>query len=369
AKTLTVVTLESAGSLFVMHDSEPPKDVPYATSLHSGALDVIHAPRVHALGLSSLPTTRPLHKDTANAQADHNTTNNFQPTEYQLEERIKKFIDSLDEDAICRLASQHNGQKPCRVVGRDRGSFNVCFFIHFDQDGMRWVSEVTTMRCCQEEGDIKTFASARQYMDYQYRVLSKTYSLPTEELSRKQAQMELFALDSLEKQIPVLASSQRANDPFVLAHMDLRCGNIMVTEDLHILAIIDWEFAGTIPQQLFTPPPCITGHDLDAVAAAPHYTAYPEFLQVLEEKSSTSQTCAKLRDDWKSLPDLAFPIAQILRHPSCLIRVYYKFIFPKLYDGEKGSVVPEFFERQELSNPLQLRSHGGSRNRADTLNI
>ncbi|RSL70471.1 hypothetical protein CEP51_012188 [Fusarium floridanum] len=401
----------------------------------------------------------PLHKDTANAQADHNTTNNFPPTEEQLEERIKKFIDSLDEDAICRLASQHNGQKPCRIVGRDRGSFNVCFFIHFDQDGMRWVSEVTTMRylqcnttipiprihaygqdaglakghstqpflicdhvaghplnmrmlakaakeqrmrfyddlidilaqlyqpqfsvagsliasahneadpavggllsmaanelgrCCQEEGDIKTFASARQYMDYQYRVLSKTYSLPTEELSRKQAQMELFALDSLEKQIPVLVSSQRANDPFVLAHMDLRCGNIMVTEDLHILAIIDWEFAGTIPRQLFTPPPCITGHDLDAVAAAPHYTAYPEFLQVLEEKSSTSQTCAKLRDDWKSLPDLAFPIAQILRHHSCLIRVYYKFIFPKLYDGEKGSVVPEFFERQDIVKSLAV---------------
>ncbi|KAI8681736.1 APH domain-containing protein [Fusarium keratoplasticum] len=304
----------------------------------------------------------PVNNDTADAQADRDTANTFPPTEEQLEERIKKFIVSLDEDAICRLASQHNGQKPCRVVGRDRGSFNVCFFIHFDQDGGRWVvriplepvvqhawdkvqSEVATMRylqcstsipiprvhaygqdaglvkgysteqaflicdhiagqplnmrmpskatkeqrmrfygdlidilaqlyqlefsaagslmpnahneadptvggllpmaanelgrCCQDQGAVKTFASARQYMDYQYRVLSKTYSLPTEELSRKQAQMELFALDSLEGQIPLLVSSQRSNDPFMLAHMDLRCRNIMATEDLRIHAIID----------------------------------------------------------------------------------------------------------------------------------
>lgn len=209
-------------------------------------------------------------------------------------------------------------------------------------------------RCCQDQEGVQTFASARQYMDYQYRVLSKTYSLPAEELSRKQAQMELFALDSLEKQIPMLVSSQWSNDSFVLAHMDLRCGNIMVTEDFRILAIIDWEFAGTIPRQLFTPPSWITGHDLDAVVVVPHYTAYPEFLQVLEEKSLTSETCAKLRDDWKSLPDLALPMAQIFRHPSCLIRVYYKFIFPKLYDGEKASVVPEFFERRDIAKTLAV---------------
>ncbi|RSL66087.1 hypothetical protein CEP54_003915 [Fusarium duplospermum] len=428
----------------------------------------------------------PVNNNTIDVQTGHDTPDHFPLTEEQLEEKIDKFVDCLDEDAICRLASQHNGQKPCRVVGRDRGSFNVCFFIHFDEDGMRWVvriplepvvqnawdkvqSEVTTMRylqrsttipiprihaygqdtglvkghsmgqpflicdhiagqllnmrmlakatkeqrthfydglidilaqlyqlefpvagslmpnahneadpavggllsmaanelgrCCQEEGGIKTLTSASQYMDYQYRVLSKTYSLPTEELSRKQAQMELFALDSLEKQIPMLVSSQRPNDPFALAHMDLRCGNIMVTQDLRILAIIDWEFSGTIPRQLFTPPPWITGHDLEAVAAVPHYTAYPEFLQVLEEKSLTSETCAKLRDDWKSLPDLAFPVAQIFRHPSCLIRVYYKFIFPKLCDGEKASVVPEFFERQNIAKTLAVEDSWWSTNK------
>lgn len=209
-------------------------------------------------------------------------------------------------------------------------------------------------RCCQDQWGIKTFASARQYIDYQYHVLSKIYSLLTEDLSRKQAQMELLALDGLERQIPMLVSSQRSNDPFVLAHMDLRCGNIMVAEDLRIHAIIDWGCAGTIPRQLFTPPPWITGHDLDAVAAIPHYTAYPEFLQAPEEKSLISETCAKLRDDWKPLPDLAFPMAQIFRQPSCLMRVYHKFIFPKLYDGEKASVIPKFFERQDIAKTLAV---------------
>lgn len=82
-----------------------------------------------------------------------------------------------------------------------------------------------------------------------------------------------------------------------LAHLDLRCGNITITEDLRIHSIIDWEFTGTVPRHLFTPPPWITGHDLAAVAAIPHSRIYSEFLEVLGAKSTTTRDCAKLRDN------------------------------------------------------------------------
>ncbi|EXM12654.1 hypothetical protein FoTM2_013681 [Fusarium oxysporum f. sp. vasinfectum] len=416
-------------------------------------------------------------EDTAKAQVDQDRPGHFPPTEEQLDEKIEKFIESISDDAICRLASKHNDQRLCSVVRRDRGSFNICFFVRFDGDDMIWVvriplkpvvhnvwdkvqSEVATMRylernttipiphvhaygegaelikgdsttqaflicdyisgqsldirilakatreqreqfyadlinilvqlhelefpaagslmpnpenesepvvggllsmaanelqrCCQEQGSVRTFTSAKQYMAYQYDILSETYRLPTEDLSCKQAQMELFALDSLANQFPKFIRSQWSDGPFVLAHLDLRCGNIIVTEDLRVSGIIDWEFAGTIPRHLFTPPPWITGHDLDAAAVIPHHRIYPEFLEVLEEKSVTSRGCAKLRDHWKDLPDLAFPIAQIFRHPSSLIRVYYKFIFPRLFGGDRASVVPEFFERQNIAKTLAV---------------
>ncbi|KAH7019487.1 phosphotransferase [Ilyonectria destructans] len=292
-----------------------------------------------------------------------------------------KFINSIREDAVCRLASQHNGQRPCSVIRRDRGSFNVCFFVRFSGDAMTWVSEVTTMRYIErnitipilhihaygegaelttggstthaflicdyisgqsleqfyddlinilaqlrklgfptagslmpnpdnesepvvggllsmaanelqrwykEQGSVKTFTSEKEYVTHQHDILSETYRLPTEDLSYKQAQMELFALDSLANQIAKLG------------------------------------FTGTVPRHLFTPPPWVTGHDLAAVAAISHDRIYPEFLEVLEAKSVTSSCCAKFWDDWKYLPDLRFPMTQIFHHPSSLIRFFFE---------------------------------------------
>lgn len=224
-------------------------------------------------------------------------------------------------------------------------------------------------RCRPDRGRAKTFSSEERYMAYKYHVLSDMYRLPTPDLDREQVQMELFALDCLGKGMPKLAEPQRRNGggSFVLAHPDLRCGNIIVTQDLRIRAIVDWEFAGTIPPCLFTPPPWITGHDISATAAILYRSMYPEFLQVLEAKSTTSEDCAKLRDDWKRVPDLAFPVAQIFRQPSTLVGVYYKFIFCQLFKGkDRTSVVSEFFERDQgvagtLATEVERRIEESSR--------
>lgn len=92
-------------------------------------------------------------------------------------------------------------------------------------------------------------------MDLHYHVLSQTFELPVEELDRRQVKMELFALESVSKEIPKHIELQEPERPYILAHPDLRCGNIMVDDDFHILGIIDWEFTSTIPQQIYIPPP------------------------------------------------------------------------------------------------------------------
>lgn len=234
--------------------------------------------------------------------------------------------------------------------------------------GMLSMSANELQRYHPQQHNPTPFASGEEYLEYQYLVLSKTYSLPTEELSREQAQLELFALKSLATQLPNIFNSLQSNGPFVLAHLDLRCGNLLVTEDLRIQGIIDWEFTGTIPPCLFTPPPWLTGHDLSAVAAypytagIPHKRIYPEFLQALEEKSTVSVQCADLKKNWECQWELALPIAEILRQPSSLIRVYYKFIFPKLYKSHRDDIVPGFFERndnlaQQVQHQIELSDH------------
>ncbi|KAL2760493.1 hypothetical protein ACRALDRAFT_2024460 [Sodiomyces alcalophilus JCM 7366] len=63
-------------------------------------------------------------------------------TDDQYNQKRKAFIESLDPDAVCALASQYNNGKPCRVVNQDSGSFNVCFFVDFDQEGPQWIVRV-----------------------------------------------------------------------------------------------------------------------------------------------------------------------------------------------------------------------------------
>lgn len=74
------------------------------------------------------------------------TADTFPLTWEQTNAQIEEFIDSISEEAICDLASRYRGQGPCTVVGRDRGSFNVCFFVRFDtdtdHDHARWVVRV-----------------------------------------------------------------------------------------------------------------------------------------------------------------------------------------------------------------------------------
>ncbi len=98
-----------------------------------------------------------------------NESGYIRATEDQDLDIIKAFVDSIDTDVVCALASRFNHGVPCHIVDRLRGSFNFCFFVEFaKQDGelgepMKWVvrlpightvarpwdkvvSEVTTMR-------------------------------------------------------------------------------------------------------------------------------------------------------------------------------------------------------------------------------
>ena len=45
----------------------------------------------------------------------------------------QRFIDSIDSEAICRLASSYHVGLPCKPFGSPKhGSFNVCVFVEFD---------------------------------------------------------------------------------------------------------------------------------------------------------------------------------------------------------------------------------------------
>lgn len=66
----------------------------------------------------------------------------FPPTSEQIEEGLNAFINSIDPNAVCRLASQHNSSKTCWMFQDPaNGSYNVCYFVEFE-DGTQWVVRI-----------------------------------------------------------------------------------------------------------------------------------------------------------------------------------------------------------------------------------
>ncbi|KAJ4321054.1 hypothetical protein N0V84_005521 [Fusarium piperis] len=411
-------------------------------------------------------------------QADYDRPVDIPPPEEEIEEQIEAFISSITDEAICCLASRFQGGRSCTITGRSRGSFNICFFVRFDND-IEWTvrvplepvvhdvwaklqSEVATIRYLERKTTIPVpriceygkaelfpggpqafiiyeyisgqplkmdtlanaseadrnhlygdlidilaqlhslkfptsgslmpgpnetepvvdailsmsanelhrsypkqrnvtgdFKSSGQYLKYQCDLLRQSCRLPMIGLSKMAAQRELFAFESVRQRLQDLP---RSHGPFVLAHQDLRYSNIL-TDGFRIKGIIDWEFAAVIPEYLFTPPSWLTGHDIEAVARygysslIPHETLYTEFLRTLDVKSRSSDQCADLKRNWEHQPEFALPIAQILRDHSRLDYVYFKFIFPKLSNGDIDDEVGEFFDKCDdtLKRQIQKR--------------
>ncbi|KJZ68785.1 hypothetical protein HIM_11829 [Hirsutella minnesotensis 3608] len=417
----------------------------------------------------------------SSAQIEQEASIFFPLTEEQVEAKNSTFIDSIDKDAVCHVASKHCGGGACSIIDENQGSFNICFFVRFESNEKTWVlripivpmvrdawgkllSEVTTMGYIESnttiriphihaygeddtlvqgastpfmimefipgrqldidtwmhttesqrknlyidlinvlgqlrklefsaagslmpnpideanpilgpflsitdngvEGSFATLATPRvftstaQFADYHCNFLSETIQQPVQEPSFNQSKMELFALDSLLKEIPKCIDLKEPRPSFVLAHPDLRCGNILIDDDFHILAIIDWEFSGTIPLQLFTPPPWIMGHDpatLLFCTGVPRRDIFPEFRTLLLEMRNSSSACTQLCQDW-GLQDEAVqhqfvqkvsPIMEIFRHPSKLQNIYQMSIFERVYGSKtcREMVVNDFYEKDE----------------------
>lgn len=69
-----------------------------------------------------------------NGGVDQIPSDHYPPTEQQIEATIQQFINSINTDAVCDLASKYNGGKTCKIISKDNGSFNICFSVHFEAD-------------------------------------------------------------------------------------------------------------------------------------------------------------------------------------------------------------------------------------------
>lgn len=208
----------------------------------------------------------------------------------------------------------------------------------------------------------RRFSSAKEYMEYQFSLASEFFLVPVPDHTVEDIKEEVFALHNMERVFRQVIDPLLDQGPFVLHHLDLRSPNIIVDKDLQIQGIIDWEFSGTIPRQMFTPPSWITGHD----SIDTNKQMHTEFREVLEEKSKTDGLCNQLRREWYGRviagtpemdpTDMEFCVAHVLRRPTDITDVFRDFFADRLYDEPLDDVISEFFNNhQALAVEAQQR--------------
>ncbi|KXX82319.1 putative choline kinase 3 [Madurella mycetomatis] len=136
--------------------------------------------------------------------------------------------------------------------------------------------------------------------------------------------------------LPMSEQAFGAAQSVVLSHLDLRWPNIIVDDYLNNLVIIDWEWTGSIPRQLFTLPFWVYREE------------FTQFRSVILYKSETSDLCRQLAEE-------TLPIAELLRRLSQLIAIFYQALYPKLFEASRDKVVPQFFERSEKELALEVQ--------------
>lgn len=62
-------------------------------------------------------------------------------TDDEVAKASDNFVESLLPEKIKALASRYNGGRSCDITGQARGSYNVCFFVKFDNDE-EWVVRI-----------------------------------------------------------------------------------------------------------------------------------------------------------------------------------------------------------------------------------
>lgn len=210
-----------------------------------------------------------------------------------------------------------------------------------------------------------TATTAKEFFEEQYHLLQYMWKMPSQELGREEAEREEFALHalSLEKtQNTFGVKADSSGDSFCLSHPDLRVDNIIVDDELRIRGVIDWEFSVTVPRHAFLPPSWITGHDTGSIVSKVDFLS--EFMSVLLSRKQKSSSHSQLAQDWDFRDDFRLPMAYILLDPSDLVLLFYRYIYPRLYDKPRDKVVPSFFqhpENKELQVGLERRLRASER--------
>ncbi|KAL5322589.1 hypothetical protein ACEPPN_010562 [Leptodophora sp. 'Broadleaf-Isolate-01'] len=214
-----------------------------------------------------------------------------------IEDRTLNNLRRLESPAIGRLA-------PCpdkgRIMVRKRPMSN-----HINLQEVEGLQPLCIM--ADYGGETGVLTSANDYISMLLRIAWNAF-----EKGRKNVYDEfdgrdsLYHLDQFSQFVKTKwLNPTLDNGPFVLSHGDLEMYNLLVNENLDILAVLDWEWSCVIPLQLFMPPTWITNRPITTLSWGIFYDDYitdlNDFRAVIKDRELRMYGEELLSRDWASV--------------------------------------------------------------------
>ncbi|RSL57050.1 hypothetical protein CEP54_008486 [Fusarium duplospermum] len=122
------------------------------------------------------------------------------------------------------------------------------------------------------------------------------------------------------------------HEPFVLAHGDLVDRNIIVDDDMRIVAVLGWEWSRVVPLQLFNPPLWLVSNSPELLASRQFYEYHVEeldkFVTILRLREQAQTGDTRLADEWADIHKKGgLLVAEALEKMDLEIIFYFGFRF------------------------------------------
>ncbi|OAA61671.1 Protein kinase-like domain protein [Niveomyces insectorum RCEF 264] len=209
--------------------------------------------------------------------------------------------------------------------------------------------------------EARVLYSAVDFAFQHYRLLYEAHKTPSKNFDQEYTENEVYVLHELPGYIFSNIRASENHGPFVMAHPDLRCPNIIVDEgheegdvgNFNIQGIIDWDGAGTVPRQFFLPPYWIGGTDVKYVTSYSFSSEFEEFREVLNAKLGPQTTqpspprCRSLNQLWSETypKSVECALGFLLRYVGLLPYTFFSGVWSHRFAEKKG-LVRQFFEQQ-----------------------
>ncbi|KAM0415722.1 hypothetical protein ACHAPT_013307 [Fusarium lateritium] len=151
----------------------------------------------------------------------------------------------------------------------------------------------------------------RTAMEYVSMLLAMTwnvfYNSPAVTQDQEDAEQSLYYLFQFDRFVrQEWFDESLDHEPFVLSHGDLVDRNIIVDDDMRIVAVLGWEWSRVVPLQLFNPPLWLISKSPELLASRHFYDYHVEeldrFLDILRQREQAYfGGVTHLADEWQDI--------------------------------------------------------------------